>query len=46
MHDFDASRTSTRYECLRCGDLVTAESHPGNCEECSGTYQNHAVSLE
>jgi rubrerythrin len=34
------------YECLRCGTLVTAQTHPGDCEECGGTLQNRAMSLE
>jgi len=41
----EAESTST-YECLVCGDIVKAESHPGACSECDGEYQNRAMSLE
>lgn len=34
------------YECLRCGELVTAGSHPGPCPECGGGFQDRAMSLE
>lgn len=43
--DEDPTRPST-YECLRCGDIVKVETHPGECSECSGEYQNRAKSLE
>jgi len=47
MHDVpdDESAEST-YECLRCGAIVTSETHPGECEECGGEFQNRAMSLE
>jgi len=35
----------SKYECLQCGDIVEANSHPGDCE-CGGEYQNRAKSLE
>lgn len=33
------------YECLQCGTILEAESHPGSCE-CGGDFQNRAKSLE
>ncbi|MFP4626566.1 MAG: rubrerythrin-like domain-containing protein [Natronomonas sp.] len=47
MHDLleDVTDEST-YECLNCGSLVTAPTHPGDCPECSGSFQNQAMSLE
>jgi hypothetical protein len=40
----DPESTST-YECLQCGRVVEATSHPGTCE-CGGEFQNRAKSLE
>lgn len=47
MHDAaeDPDRPST-YECLQCGEIVTAETHPGDCPECGDVMQNRAMSLE
>lgn len=33
------------YECMQCGTIVEAKSHPGKCE-CGGEFQNRAKSLE
>jgi rubrerythrin len=33
------------YECLQCGNIAEAETHPGECE-CGGGFQNRAKSLE
>lgn len=41
----DDSESSSMYECLQCGNIVEAESHPGICE-CGGGFQNRAKSLE
>ncbi|WP_436924125.1 rubrerythrin-like domain-containing protein [Halosimplex amylolyticum] len=38
--------TPSTYECLVCGTIVEAESHPGDCTECDGEFQNRAMSLE
>lgn len=46
MHDLDDYPTPTTYECLRCGRIVTADSHPGECDRCGGGFQNRAMSLE
>jgi hypothetical protein len=35
----------SEYECLQCGTIVEAESHPGRCE-CGGEFHNRAKSLE
>lgn len=40
-----ASITST-YECLRCGTIVEMQTHPGECADCGGDFQNRAKSLE
>ncbi|QLG63657.1 rubrerythrin-like domain-containing protein [Halorarum salinum] len=34
------------YECLQCGTIVTADSHPGQCPDCGAEMQNRAMSLE
>lgn len=47
MHDLDDDPTTgSTYECLGCGNLVTADSHPGTCDDCGGGFQNRAMSLE
>jgi len=43
-HENDRTSEST-YECLACGSIVKAESHPSTCE-CGGDFQNRAKSLE
>lgn len=47
VHDVpgDPEADST-YECLRCGELIEARSHPGECPACGGTVQDRAMSLE
>ncbi len=42
----DTSEIESVYECLQCGNLVKAKSHPGDCPECGGNFQNRAKSLE
>ena len=37
---------ASEYECLRCGKIVRADTHPGECPECGGEFQNRAKSLE
>ena len=47
QHDVpDESDDEAEYECLECGHVVTAETHPGECPECGGEMQNRAMSLE
>lgn len=47
MHDLEEDpAAASEYECLRCGNLVTADRHPGECDECGGVFQNRAKSLE
>lgn len=41
----DTSEIESTYECLDCGDMTEAETHPGECD-CGGEYQNRAKSLE
>lgn len=47
VHDVpgDADARST-YECLGCGQIVTSDSHPGECASCGGVVQDRAMSLE
>jgi rubrerythrin len=48
-HNLDVeenSETPSKYECLNCGRIVEADSHPGACPECDGEFQNRAKSLE
>ncbi|MFC6824465.1 rubrerythrin-like domain-containing protein [Halopelagius fulvigenes] len=42
----DTSDHSSEYECLECGAIVESETHPGECSECGGDFQNRAKSLE
>ncbi|WP_207591846.1 rubrerythrin-like domain-containing protein [Halomontanus rarus] len=42
----DTSEISSEYECLQCGKIVGAETHPGSCPDCDGEFQNRAKSLE
>ncbi|UHQ96151.1 rubrerythrin-like domain-containing protein [Natrinema halophilum] len=42
----DNPRTESTYECLQCGEITQAMSHPGSCSECGGDIQNRANSLE
>ncbi|MFD1599290.1 rubrerythrin-like domain-containing protein [Halobellus rarus] len=37
--------SESTYECLQCGEIVSAKSHPGGCE-CGGEFQNRGKSLE
>jgi hypothetical protein len=37
--------SNSTYECLQCGRIVDARTHPGTCE-CGGDFQNRAKSLE
>ena len=47
MYDVpDDPETESAYECLRCGTIVTAMSHPGRCPDCGAGMQNRAMSLE
>lgn len=47
-HDIehDTADMSSEYECLQCGVVVPAETHPGTCSACGGDFQNRAKSLE
>lgn len=45
--EHDTSAIESEYECLECGTIVTAETHPGECPECGGnSFTNRAKSLE
>ena len=44
--DLDDDRTTpSKYECLKCGTIVEAETHPNICD-CGGDFQSRANSLE
>lgn len=42
----DTGDIASVYECLKCGKIVEARTHPGECSECGGDFQNRAKSLE
>jgi len=42
----DTSEISSAYECLGCGAIVEARTHPGECPDCGSEVQNRAKSLE
>jgi rubrerythrin len=44
--EHDTAEMSSEYECLQCGTIVEAETHPGECPDCGGDFQNRAKSLE
>jgi len=47
MRDIQYDSTAEQeYECPRCGDLVTARSHPGTCTDCDTTFRNRGTPLE
>ncbi|QDX39411.1 rubrerythrin-like domain-containing protein [Salarchaeum sp. JOR-1] len=47
MRDADPSQTDeTAYECFDCGNIVVADTHPGNCPDCSGPLRNRHLPLE
>ena len=49
MHDLPKEtdeETEREYECLKCGHIMVAASHPGDCEECGGGTVGREVPLE
>lgn len=47
MHDLpEDPDEKNRYECLQCGEIILAESHPIECTECGGGVQSQKKSLE
>ncbi|MFB6132379.1 MAG: rubrerythrin-like domain-containing protein [Halanaeroarchaeum sp.] len=44
--EHDTSGIASSFECLECGNVFTADTHPGECPECGGEVQNRAKSLE
>jgi rubrerythrin len=34
------------YECLDCGERLSATSHPGTCPECDAAFRNCGTPLE
>jgi DNA-directed RNA polymerase subunit RPC12/RpoP len=45
IEDANDPDSVSEYECLQCGAIVDAESHPGRCE-CGGEFHNRAKSRE
>lgn len=43
--DYD-SDDEYRYECLWCGTLVSAVSHPGDCSDCGTAFRNRRMPYE
>ena len=41
-----APDTVSEYECLDCGELILAESHPGSCPQCGSTPRNRSMPFE
>lgn len=47
MHDLpEEPDVKNRYECLQCGELLLAETHPLDCPECGSVMQGLKNSLE
>lgn len=48
MYDVAERSKEATYECMKCGELVTATQRPGTCPSCeeSGTFQHRGMSLE
>ena len=49
MHDRPKEtdeKEESKYECLKCGNIMVAASHPGDCEGCGGGMVGREVSLE
>ncbi|MFH5797156.1 rubrerythrin-like domain-containing protein [Haladaptatus sp. DYF46] len=38
--------TESKYECPRCGTIVTATHHPGTCTDCHVHLRNRGTPLE
>jgi magnesium transporter len=37
---------ASEYECLACGELLVAASHPGSCPQCGATPRNRSMPSE
>jgi len=42
-YDSDEKRA---YECLKCGTILRADSHPGTCSDCGTDMRNRRTPLE
>lgn len=38
--------TDSEYECFRCGNVVVADTPPGECEKCGGQLRNRGTPIE
>lgn len=45
VEDTNDPGSPSTYECLQCGKIVEAKTHPGDCT-CGGEFHNRAKSLE
>jgi len=43
--DYDANE-DYEYECLKCGETVSASSHPGGCDDCGSSMRNRGMPYE
>jgi rRNA maturation endonuclease Nob1 len=43
--DYDADE-DYEYECLTCGGIVRASSHPGGCDDCGSAMRNRGMPYE
>lgn len=37
---YDASEPPHRFECIDCGERISAQDRPGDCPECGGPMRN------
>jgi len=40
------SDEETPYECFACGNIVVAETSPGQCPDCGGPMRNRRIPIE
>ncbi|UPV74647.1 rubrerythrin-like domain-containing protein [Halorussus limi] len=43
--EYDADE-EYEYECLNCGEVVSAASYPGGCENCGSSMRNRGMPCE
>ena len=49
MHDLPNDtddKTESKYECLKCGEIIVSEDHPVDCPECEGGMVGRDEALE
>ena len=40
------SDADSEYECMECGAIVRADSHPGTCADCGNAMRNRRMPYE